>query len=286
MKGSIKRTTRKVVSIVLALVMVISSLNYMPKAVKAADYSGIDFTEATGNVGPYTYAYYVAENTIIGWNGNVEFFDTGTTMQIAYAATDASKTKITINGEEKTLADGEVTLIDSAIVKLNPSLFEDDAYTEIVIETTTGRANIVLRKGTPVDEEPYTKDAFSNIEAEDWDSLEGEGVKDPNDSASGSYNLGGVKNGTCTGYNVYFSEDASQITISYSSKEKDASGYVEVYIDDVSTAPVATIQLPNTGSEWDVYQTLTADAEVAKGNHTVYLKFVPTNDMVYVANVD
>lgn len=286
MKGSIKRTTRKVVSIVLALVMVISSLNYMPKAVKAADYSGIDFTEATGNVGPYTYAYYVAENTIIGWNGNVEFFDTGTTMQIAYAATDASKTKITINGEEKTLADGEVTLIDSAIVKLNPSLFEDDAYTEIVIETTTGRANIVLRKGTPVDEEPYTKDAFSNIEAEDWDSLEGEGVKDPNDSASGSYNLGGVKNGTCTGYNVYFSEDASQITISYSSKEKDASGYVEVYIDDVSTAPVATIQLPNTGSEWDVYQTLTADAEVAKGNHTVYLKFVTTNDMVYVANVD
>lgn len=121
-----------------------------PETTEKTDYSGLEFTAATGSVGTYTYAYNVVANTIPSWVGTPEFLDNGLAMQIVCASDNKKDdTKITINGVEKTAGTAEVPTISDGLIKFNPSVFEDNAYTNIVITTTTGSANIILRKGNP-----------------------------------------------------------------------------------------------------------------------------------------
>lgn len=141
----------------------------------------------------------------------------------------------------------------------------------------------------PTTEEPTTRtfDAYGTIEAEHFVSNEG-GVIDINSNASGGYNVGGVANGTTMRYdNVNFSENAGAITICYSSPSGTALGNAEFYVDSLDNK-VATVELANNGSSWQEYGVLTANLtnEITAGSHTIYIKYVTTGDMYYVANVD
>jgi len=135
--------------------------------------------------------------------------------------------------------------------------------------------------------EPTIFDAFERIEAEAFSSNQG-GVIDPNSSASGGYNIGGVSNGVNMAYdNVIFDKDAGAIEICYSSPAGTAQGNVEIFLDNMNNK-VGTIVLDNNGSTWQNYGIITADldSEIPAGTHTIYMKYVTTGTIYYVANVD
>jgi len=135
--------------------------------------------------------------------------------------------------------------------------------------------------------EPTIFDAFERIEAEAFSSNQG-GVIDTNNNASGGHNIGGVSNGVTMVYDtVVFDNDAGSIEICYSSPSGTAQGNVEIYLDNMDNK-VATIVLENNGSTWQNYGTLTADleSEIPAGTHTIYMKYVTTGTIYYVANVD
>lgn len=143
-----KGTMRRAVSIVLALAMVITSLSYTPKTVEAAeDYSGLSFTEVVGMNG--SYAWNLKENNIAGFSGTPGFYGQNY-MKIVYSADNKTEdTKITVDGVPKTLSDEEVFEQALGMTTFLVSALSDNNYHELVITTTTGKAVIILKKGTP-----------------------------------------------------------------------------------------------------------------------------------------
>lgn len=143
-----KGTMRRAVSIVLALAMVITSLSYTPKTVEAAeDYSGLSFTEVVGMNG--SYAWNLKENNIAGFSGTPEFYGQNY-MKIVYSDHNKTEdTKITVDGVPKTLSDEEVFEQALGMTTFLVSALSDNNYHELVITTTTGKAVIILKKGTP-----------------------------------------------------------------------------------------------------------------------------------------
>lgn len=138
-------------------------------------------------------------------------------------------------------------------------------------------------------EEPTTRtfDAYATIEAEHFSSNAG-GVIDTNSNASGGYNVGGLTDGTYMVYdNVSFSEKAGAIEICYSSPAGTAQGNAEVYIDSLENK-VGEIVLANNATTWQEYGNITAklSKEIAPGIYKVYIKYITTGDISYVANVD
>lgn len=89
--------------------------------------------------------YKKLQYEVVGMN-NPELLDGGNTLQFAFAPTD--NVKLYFDGEE---ASGDaVVLVAKNIVKLNPTKFPDDSYTNIKIEADSGTSEIILKKGNPV----------------------------------------------------------------------------------------------------------------------------------------
>ena len=134
---------KKFGAIICAIAMIVSSITYYPTSnVSAATYDSLTYTTLDSNL-----SYCIVSQSIGGWS--TPFYgDGGATFQLTYSADNKkADTKISINGTETT--SGAVTFYDQGIVKVNPQLFEDNAYTEMAITTTTGSATIVFKKGNP-----------------------------------------------------------------------------------------------------------------------------------------
>ena len=136
------------VAYVCAIAMVVASMVYAPATKTSAgiDPSTLDYTmvESGGN----TIGYSIVTNTIVGsvdpWYG-----DGGVTFQMIYSGDNlAADTTVKIN-DTATQPGGVVNLIANGLVKLNPSLMDNDAYTSVEIETTTGSALLFIKKGDP-----------------------------------------------------------------------------------------------------------------------------------------
>lgn len=203
---------------------------------------------------------------------------------VTFNGTRVDDSKVAIQGAAAIIYTSALT---SEITTVAYYTSDGNKIGSIDIKNTDAEGDVTVPVETTQEQtEPVYVDAFSNIEAEDYNSLSGSGVKDSNASLSGGGNLGGVQNGTCPGYNVNFTKAATMIEMSYASNTNDASGYVEVYIDSTSNSPAATINLSNTGEGWNTYKTISSKINVASGKHTIYLKFITTNGKYYVANVD
>ena len=134
---------KKFGAIICAIAMIVSSITYYPtNDVSAATYDSLTYTTLDSNL-----SYCIVSQNITGW-ATPFYGDGGATFQLSYSADNKkADTKISINGTETT--SGAVTFYDQGIVKVNPQLFEDNAYTEMVVTTTTGSATIVFKKGNP-----------------------------------------------------------------------------------------------------------------------------------------
>mgnify|MGYP001446190716 CR=1 FL=1 len=157
-----RKQFKKGVAILSAVSMVAAGMSYVPQNVKAdapviavqdseegVDYSSLTYTKAEPNGGgefPELYYSVITDEL----HANVGYFDAGATFQFAYSADNKQEdTKITVNGVETEPGAGVVSMYISGLTKLNPKAMEDNAYTHVVITSTTGKLEIVFKKGTP-----------------------------------------------------------------------------------------------------------------------------------------
>ena len=92
--------------------------------------------------------YSIVKSTITGtsfWYG-----DAGTTLQISFydPKGEGANADVTINGQAP--ADGVITMLGAGIIKLNPTLLPDNAYTIVKIKLETeGELIFVIKRGNP-----------------------------------------------------------------------------------------------------------------------------------------
>ena len=164
-----RKQFKKGVAILSAVSMVAAGISYVPQNVKAdapviavqdseegVDYSSLTYTKAEPNGGgefPELYYSVITDEL----HANVGYLDAGATFQFAYSADNKQEdTKITVNGVETEPGAGVVSMYISGLTKLNPKAMEDNAYTHVVITSTTGKLEIVFKKGTPASSDTTT----------------------------------------------------------------------------------------------------------------------------------
>ncbi|MBN2486719.1 MAG: RICIN domain-containing protein [Bacteroidales bacterium] len=125
-----------------------------------------------------------------------------------------------------------------------------------------------------------TKNAFSDIQAEDFDYIKGPIVEGCPD---GTDNLGGVVNGNYSGYNnVNFgSLNASKIELRVSNGTSSSTS-IEIRLGSPSGTLIGTASVPATGG-WHIYTTVSANIAATTGLKNVYLVYKGSN---YVANIN
>lgn len=131
-------------------------------------------------------------------------------------------------------------------------------------------------------------DGTVQCEANTTQSVES-GSKRLTHEANGSAgNVGYIFNGDWLGYeNVNMGGGRNNLTIYHGAKNNNPT-IVRVYLDDITSTPVAEVTLPTTGN-WSTYveTTVEVDPAVCRGTHTVYLKMEGgTNGDKYCANLD
>ena len=107
--------------------------------------------------------YSIVKSTITGasfWYGDV-----GTTLQISFydPKGEGANADVTINGQAP--ADGVITMLGTGIIKLNPTLLPDNAYTIVKIKLETeGEIIFVIKRGNP-SEAPTVSPTVASTEA-------------------------------------------------------------------------------------------------------------------------
>ena len=167
MKGEIemKKQLKKALAVVCAVAMVVAGITVVPNSVKAdTNYSSLTYTKAEPiGAGDFPELYYSFVTNEL--NANVGYLDAGATFQFAYSADNKQEdTKITVNGVETEPGAGVVSMYNSGLTKLNPKAMEDNAYTHVVITSTTGKLEIVFKKGTPASSGTTTEPTTTTTE--------------------------------------------------------------------------------------------------------------------------
>ena len=154
-----KKGNRKIIAIVCIMALLISSFaTYSARTDADVDPSGLNYTmvESGGN----TIGYNVVSNTLLGGGGAPWYGDGGITFQIVFSgAVEKNSVTVKINGVDT--SSGVVSLINNGLVKLNPTLMDNDAYTHIEINTTDdtyGSAELYIKKGNPGGGETSTEE--------------------------------------------------------------------------------------------------------------------------------
>lgn len=279
-----KGTIRRIVSILLATALVITSLNYTPYAVGAATEG---YTEVLGeSVG---FEYKTTVSTLTG--ATAPILDGGETfIAFQYSGEHKSEnTVVKVNGNQTESGTSLVWSVENGKTLLNMSGLSDTEFTTVeIIDTTSNKEiEVSLRKVS-------IPNGLEMFEAESYvSSLSSEGLaSNSGDNSSGGKNLGGCYNGKYAGYTLYFEKPADKLSVNYVAPAKaGAGGSVEVYIDGLEASnKVGTVVLPQTDTDekgWEngTYKTVTGalDKSIAAGKHNVYIKFVSNG---YVANFD
>lgn len=128
--------------------------------------------------------------------------------------------------------------------------------------------------------------AYTQIAATSYDNQNG--VVIDKDAEGKPHNIGGVNHGDWILFQGvdFGNQTAVSMELNYSSQSGDASGYIEVYADDMDGTPIGKITLPNTGASWSNYVNLKGNLSIGiTGKHNIYIKFVTTKDKTYVANL-
>ena len=111
----------------------------------------------------FKIGYSIVKSTITGasfWYGDV-----GTTLQISFydPKGEGANADVTINGQAP--ADGVITMLGTGIIKLNPTLLPDNAYTIVKIKLETeGEIIFVIKRGNP-SEAPTVAPTVASTEA-------------------------------------------------------------------------------------------------------------------------
>ncbi|HKT04105.1 MAG TPA: glycoside hydrolase family 16 protein [Rugosimonospora sp.] len=117
-------------------------------------------------------------------------------------------------------------------------------------------------------------DAYSTIQAESYNAQSGTQTESTSDTGGGS-DVGWISNGDWLQFNnVNFgSTPATQFIGRVASGAAGGiSGLVEVRLDSLSSAPIGSFAIANTGG-WQTWRTVPANITGVTGTHTVYITF-------------
>ncbi|MET8975431.1 glycoside hydrolase family 16 protein [Streptomyces sp. NPDC004539] len=139
--------------------------------------------------------------------------------------------------------------------------------------------------GTTTPPPTGSRDAYSPIQAESYDTQSGTTTETTSDTGGGQ-NIGSLANGDWAQYkNVNFgSTPATQFYARVASGASSGiSGLVEVRLDSRTATPIGSFSLASTGS-WQTWKTVPANITSVTGTHDVYLTFTSgqPNDFVNV----
>jgi len=119
-----------------------------------------------------------------------------------------------------------------------------------------------------------SRDAYSPIQAESYDTQSGTTTETTSDTGGGQ-NIASLANGDWAQYKGvdFGSTPATQFYARVASgAATGVSGLVEVRLDSRTSAPVGSFSLANTGS-WQTWRTVPANITSVTGTHDVYLTF-------------
>ncbi|WP_415924221.1 glycoside hydrolase family 16 protein [Streptomyces sp. AK08-02] len=136
-----------------------------------------------------------------------------------------------------------------------------------VLQSTTGG-------GTTTPPPTGTRDAYSAIQAESYNSQSGTSTETTTDTGGGQ-NIGSLANGDWALYqNVNFGSTAATQFVGRvaSGAGSGVSGLVEVRLDSRTSTPVGSFSIGNTGG-WQSWRTVPANISSITGTHDVYLTF-------------
>lgn len=177
---------------------------------------------------------------------------------------------------------------ESSLIKVINQAIKDAeivyAAADLTSEAYTNAYETLKDKITVVRDGTYF-DTQSRIEAEDFTS----GNVSIDNVNGKPNNIGGGKKDYFAGYkNVFFRGNVTSLELNYAAQNKDAGGYVEIYIDGTNPENmVGKIDTPTTGAGWSDYVSVTAELNVpVNGVHDLYLVLRNDTTMPYVANID
>ncbi|WP_105971245.1 glycoside hydrolase family 16 protein [Streptomyces geranii] len=136
-----------------------------------------------------------------------------------------------------------------------------------VLQSTTGG-------GTTTPPPTGTRDAYSAIQAESYNSQSGTLTETTTDTGGGQ-NIGSLANGDYALYQgVNFGSTAATQFVARvaSGANTGVSGLVEVRLDSRTNAPIGSFSIANTGG-WQSWRTVPANISSVTGTHDVYLTF-------------
>ncbi|MGW0840463.1 glycoside hydrolase family 16 protein [Streptomyces sp. NPDC002787] len=128
--------------------------------------------------------------------------------------------------------------------------------------------------GTTTPPPTGTRDAYSAIQAESYNSQSGTLTESTTDTGGGQ-NIGSLANGDWALFqNVDFGSTAATQFVARVASGAGAgvSGLVEVRLDSRTSTPVGSFSLANTGG-WQSWRTVPANISGVTGTHDVYLTF-------------
>ncbi|WP_371663789.1 glycoside hydrolase family 16 protein [Streptomyces sp. NBC_00280] len=136
-----------------------------------------------------------------------------------------------------------------------------------VLQSTTGG-------GTTTPPPTGTRDAYSAVQAESYNSQSGTSTETTTDTGGGQ-NIGSLANGDWALYqNVNFGSTAATQFVARvaSGANSGVSGLVEVRLDSRTSTPIGSFSIANTGG-WQSWRTVPANISSVTGTHDVYLTF-------------
>ncbi|MHC5905005.1 glycoside hydrolase family 16 protein [Streptomyces sp. S6] len=128
--------------------------------------------------------------------------------------------------------------------------------------------------GTTTPPPTGSRDAYSPIQAESYDTQSGTTTETTSDTGGGQ-NLASLANGDWAQYKGvdFGSTPATQFYARVASgAASGVSGLVEVRLDSRTSTPIGSFSLANTGS-WQTWRTVPANITSVTGTHDVYLTF-------------
>ncbi|WP_327725315.1 glycoside hydrolase family 16 protein [Streptomyces europaeiscabiei] len=137
--------------------------------------------------------------------------------------------------------------------------------------------------GTTTPPPTGTRDAYSAIQAESYNSQSGTLTETTTDTGGGQ-NIGSLANGDWALFqNVNFGSTAATQFIARvaSGANTGVSGLVEVRLDSRTSAPVANFSIANTGG-WQSWRTVPMNMSQVTGTHDVYLTFTSGQSQDFV----